>query len=255
MTGYRCKSRGCQCWVSRIQGHLIFTMGRCAIPIQQQFIILRAFLNDIPSSSIHLQHNIPHATIERYIARVRAHITTWVKETQSEIIGSDDKDIPDVEVDECTVAKFPSGKSRAPMSWIGYIGLVSRGFPSSLVLEALPSKNTTVRAPGPGPISSAVWQPIASRWLEHGNLVMHTDSARAYKAPIAGVHHTTVVHQLKKVEGRWIPPTFSSTINFDIAKGYRKKFKSGTQTIDRFWTHLRREFRRRQSNRILIKCA
>ena len=249
MTGYRCKSRGCQWWISRIEGHPIFTTGRRAIAIQQQFIILRAFLNDIPSSSIHLQYNIPHATIERYVARIRTHITTWVKETQSEIRFTDDKNIPEVEVDECTVAKFPSGNRRAPMSWIGYIGLVRRGFPSSLVLEALPVKNTAARAPGPGPISSAVWQPIASRWLEHANLVMHTDSARAYKAPIAGVHHTTVIHQLKKIQGRWVPPTFSSTINIKTGKGCKKKFKSGTQTIDGFWAHLRRELRRRPSNR------
>ena len=254
ITGYRCRSKGCQWWVSRIEGHPIFTTGRRAIPIQQQFIILRAFLNDILSSSIHLQYNIPHATIERYVARIRAHITTWVKETQFEIRFIDDKNIPEDEVDECTVAKFPSGNQRAPMSWIGYIGLLRRGFsffsktPPSLALEALPVKNTAARAPGPGPISPAVWQPIASRCLEHGNLVMHTDSARAYKAPIAGVHHTTVIHQLKKIEGRWVPPTFS-TINIDTAKGYKKKFKSGAQTIDRFWTHLRRELRRRPSNR------
>ena len=77
------------------------------------------------------------------------------------------------------------------------------------VLEPLPVRNTHQRAPGPGPISSEQWAPLKEHYLENNNLVLHTHSARAYKAPITGVVHTRVVRQVKKVNGVWLPPTFS----------------------------------------------
>ena len=42
MNGHRCKPKGCQARISRIHGHPIFQIGPKAIPVDQQFIILRA---------------------------------------------------------------------------------------------------------------------------------------------------------------------------------------------------------------------
>ena len=250
MNGYRCKRRGCQARISRIQGHPIFQIGPKALPVDQQFTILRAYLNGISASSMHLQYNLAHTTIARYISRIRKHIVSWVREQQASISFADDTSLVEVEVDECTLARFPSGNKDYPVSWIGYVGMVRRGHAHTLVLEPLPVRNTRQRAPGPGPISSEEWAPLKEHYLENNNLVLHTDSARAYKAPITGVVHTRVVHQVKKVNGVWLPPTFSRDAKIRCPlTGKKIKVRSGTQTIDGFWTHLRGALRSRPSNK------
>ena len=250
MNGYRCKSRGCQARISRIHGHPIFQIAKSVIPVNQQFLILRAYLNGISATSMHLQFNLAHTTIGRYISRIRSHIVSWVRQHQKTISFEDHTNLVEVEADECTVARFPSGKKEHPVSWIGYVGMVRRGHAATLVLEPLPIRNTRQRAPGPGPISSEEWAPIKEHYLANKNLVLHTDSARAYKAPITGVVHTRVVHQVKKVNGVWLPPTFSRDVKIRCPLTSKKvKVRSGTQTIDGFWTHLRGALRSRPSNK------
>ena len=81
---------------------------------------------------------------------------------------------------------------------------MARGRPDSLVLEKLPVKETTGRAPGPGPIQLSTWRIYAQRYISKAHLVLHTDAAKAYSKPIEGVLHTKVIHQKKKVNGKWV---------------------------------------------------
>ena len=127
-----------------------------------------------------------------------------------------------------------------PLSWISYIGMIQRGLPDSLKLYALPIKQTTRRAPGPGPIDSPTWQQISSEQFVGSKVVIHTDSARAYRAPVKGCLQTMVVHQLKKVDGQWVQPTWSTTKDLTLPHGGTLRVRSGTQTIDGFWAHLKR---------------
>ena len=105
----------------------------------------------------------------------------------------------------------------------------------------MPLRSTKERAPGPGPITLALWRPIAAQYLSGRALILHTDSARAYKERIPMVRHTSVVHQLKKVGKKWIQPSFVKTFMMRLPGGKKVKIRSGTQTIDGFWTHLRRQ--------------
>ena len=90
--------------------------------------------------------------------------------------------------------------------------MARRGHAHRLVLKPLLILNTRQRAPGLGPISSEEWAPIKEHDLENNNLVLHTDSAKAYKVPITGVVHTRVVHQIKKVNGVWLPHTHTHSL-------------------------------------------
>eukprot|EP00971_Amphidinium_carterae_P289205 5742381-Amphidinium_carterae.1 len=121
--------------------------------------------------------------------KVRQHISSWVL-TQQDLVdftkkGSGER-LYEIEVDEVTLAKMPSGDDRLPVLWISYLGIVRRGDPSSLKLVRLPLRKTKARAPGPGPITSRMWAPHAAS-LAGKNLIMHANSARAYKKKIEGV--------------------------------------------------------------------
>lgn len=68
------------------------------------------------------------------------------------------------------------------------MGAVARSF--SLVLIQLPCVTTRKRAPGPGAIKKVHWTKIAKTWLKGRNIILHTDSARSYKAKVAGASMT-----------------------------------------------------------------
>ena len=153
-------------------------------------------------------------------------------------------DFMDVEADECTVTKYHSGDRENPVAWVAYVGLVKRGDPRSLKLIRMPIRKTKARAPGPGPITLNIWRPLAKKYLAGRSLILHTDSARAYQEPIPGVQHTSVVHQLKKIKGKWVQPKFVETVKFIKPDGQKLIVKSGAQTIDGFWSHLKRQVTR-----------
>ena len=117
--------------------------------------------------------------------------------------------------------------------------MVQRGRPDTLVLHQLPTKSTSRRSPGPGPIDLATWQKIAEKYFVGSRVVIHTDSARAYWAPVRGCLQTRVVHQLKKVNGIWTKPIFARNTLLDMPNGKKLQVRSGTQCIDGFWAHLR----------------
>ena len=142
-------------------------------------------------------------------------------------------------MDEVTLCKYETDDPKKPIAWISYIGMMQRGVPSSLVLHQLPTKSTTRKSPGPGPIDMKTWQHYAERYFRGKQVVIHTDSARAYRAPVQGCLQTRVVHQIKKIDGVWTKPVFARTTLLDLPSGQRLAVKAGTQCIDGFWAHLR----------------
>lgn len=46
---------------------------------------------------------------------------------------------------------------------------------------------------GPGAVRKVEWAPLAKKWLQGGNSILHTDSAKSYKAAVPGVPHDRAV--------------------------------------------------------------
>ena len=120
--------------------------------------------------------------------------------------------------------------------------MVQRGRPSSLILIRLPDRTTGVRAPGPGPLRKRDWEPIFRRYIMGRQVVLHTDSARAYDAYTQGIGKTRVVHQMKRdEEGNWHKPHFTQTERIKVSDDEMVSVVAGTQYIDGFWRILRQE--------------
>eukprot|EP00435_Cladocopium_sp_Y103_P025204 s23_g6.t1 len=81
------------------------------------------------------------------------------------------------------------------------------------------------------------WKPLADRLLKDRQVILHTDSARSYKAKVRGVLHDSVVHQKKrmKVGGKfvWRSPKFVKLVTHKLPCGKKQRVKAGTQIIDR----------------------
>ena len=75
--------------------------------------------------------------------------------------------------------------------------------------------------------------------------MLHTDSARSYKAKIEGVIYDKVVHQKKRVYNKklkrytWLNPKFTKVVKHKLPNGKVLKVKAGTQIIDRCWAFLK----------------
>ena len=97
---------------------------------------------------------------------------------------------------------------------------------------------------GPGPIRKTDWKPIASKFLQNKNVILHTDGAKAYKLRVPGVLHDNVVHKKQKVfikgKATWVKPNFTKIWTHKLPNSKKTlTVKAGTQIIDRFWGHLR----------------
>lgn len=129
------------------------------------------------------------------------------------------------------------------------MGAMGRNFGkrTSRVTFRLNPATTKKRAPGPGPIRKRDWKPIATKLLSNKEVVLHTDGARAYTLKLPKVFHCNVVHKKKKakINGKvcWLQPQYTKVYTLKLPGGKNLKVKSGTQTIDRFWRHLREEFK------------
>eukprot|EP00971_Amphidinium_carterae_P139541 2764882-Amphidinium_carterae.1 len=109
---------------------------------------------------------------------------------------------------------------------------------------------TKARSPGPGPITKKEWSEMAGHTIEDPvhDIVMNTDSARAYQMKFNKVHHTKVVHQKKKIGKVWVRPTFVKRVRLTIQKK-KYTFLAGTQTVDGMWQKIRDEAKNRQGGR------
>eukprot|EP00971_Amphidinium_carterae_P260987 5177525-Amphidinium_carterae.1 len=104
----------------------------------------------------------------------------------------------------------------------------------------MPIRSTSMRSPGPGPITLAMWRPLTRSCFVKGQpVVLHTDSARAYSLDVPDITHTSIVHQLKRINGVWVQPVFTKVKEITLSNGDVIQVKAGTQTIDGFWSHLR----------------
>eukprot|EP00971_Amphidinium_carterae_P077943 1541969-Amphidinium_carterae.1 len=116
-------------------------------------------------------------------ARVRSHLRDFVVSQQATIKLDVPGHRPDIEADEVTFAKRAVDGG---VTWTQYLGMVRRGAPDSLIMIKLPDRVTSKRAPGPGPLLKDDWLPIAEQFLSGKDVVLNTDSARAYEAEIEG---------------------------------------------------------------------
>ena len=84
-------------------------------------------------------------------------------------------------------------KKNETIMWEQWRGCHS-AWPSSyyLVLRKLIPKLTVKRAPGPGAIRKTGWNTIANELLLDRKVILHTDSAKSYKAKVQGVLHDKV---------------------------------------------------------------
>ncbi|CAE7239342.1 unnamed protein product [Symbiodinium sp. CCMP2592] len=102
-----------------------------------------------------------------------------------------------------------------------------------------PSKTmmpTKPRSPGPGPIKKCDWKPIADKRLKDKQVLLHTDSARAYNSKTRGVLHASVVHKKRQVSvgGRWVwqQPTYVKLRKVLLPINKRLTVKIRTQIVD-----------------------
>ena len=122
------------------------------------------------------------------------------------------------------------------LTWANYLGMAARGFPQSLVFLLLPNRVTSDPDPGPGPIRLQDWKHIASEYVAGSQLVLRSDSARAYDYSIENVVHkktevTKVDHQMKKVDSKWKDPYYTKFLTFTLPDRSKFKIVAGTQCI------------------------
>ncbi|CAK0830227.1 unnamed protein product, partial [Prorocentrum cordatum] len=251
---YRCRSKRCQKFVLPHHDHPVFSHGRgnASAPFADKVAVCMCATWDVAQSKCHQITGNSHKLIENVYTRLDSARMKYVKKKEKSItFGAIDK-WPDVEADEVDLGKRDDAEKDdqdKPVQWEQWGGLVERGRPNTLVLTRLDPCTTKRRAPGPGPIRKRDWKPIAKRHLENREVVLHTDGAKAYKLKIPKVLHDNVVHMKKKVTlrgvARWIKPKYSEVVAHRLPTGEQMYTKSGTQIIDRFWSHLRKHLQSR----------
>jgi hypothetical protein len=141
------------------------------------------------------------------------------------------------------------------VEWEQWCGIIQRGQPSTLVLHRLTPPAGKARAPGPGAVRKVEWKPLAKKWLQGRQIILHTDSAKSYKLKVPDVLHDRVVHKKKRVKVgtkfRWIAPKYVEMQRHKVP-GSKKviKCKSGTQIIDRCWKFLKARLNINQHSRV-----
>ena len=179
----RCFSRSCRHRFIGWKPHPVLSFHGNAFSWADQAALLTMILQDVPNHLIHSLGGFQHTVIEQWKAKFRSHIRKFVDEHQNQIKFHIPGEWVDVEADEVTLGKRALTSSGRIVKWIQYIGLMRRGSPETLVLLQLPPRRTTSKAPGPGPLLKSVWSPIAEKFLRGQQVILHTDSAKAYLLP------------------------------------------------------------------------
>lgn len=90
---------------------------------------------------------------------------------------------------------------------------------------------------------STSWKPLALKHLAHRKAILHTDSAKSYKAKVPGMVRDAVVHAKKKVrkgnKTSWKAPQYVRVVSHKLPDGRILKVKAGAQHIDRAWRFLK----------------
>lgn len=207
-----------------------------------QAAVLCCALAGVPVTSVPVILNMDHKPVSRIYTNLELARSRHVLKKEKGIHFGAKQRWCDVEADEVDVGKEVQMDQKTA-TWEQWGGIVERGQPHSLVLFHLRAKATAVRSPGPGPISKRDWKPIAKKFLEGRQVILHTDGAKAYKMKLAGLLHDNVVHKKKKVIVRgkavWVKPSYTKIWTHKLPNGKKLTVKAGTQIIDRFWGHLR----------------
>ena len=234
----RCPSRGCQKRILWTHGHPLLHQNNTSIPIGHQAAVYLGILLGCSQHALAVQFDTTRSNIEKYVDRIKQFVASFVLKQQAHItFGNDGNDWQEVEVDEVTLSKTLIDKKK--YRWGNFIGLIARGVPRSLWISRLPDRDTALRAPGPGPIRSKDWEPIAKALIDNKGVILHSDSARAYKKNFRRMARTMVIHCKKWKNGVWVRPHFTKVRKVDC-NGKAKYVKSGTQMIDGVWSLMRK---------------
>ncbi|CAE7212292.1 unnamed protein product [Symbiodinium sp. CCMP2592] len=259
---HRCNNYKCTAAITPYHLHPLFSecMGPQKQSLQMQSAMLLLNLHKVPQSTIHLVLDINHkaiedmeagACLEKKLCRLRKD---FVEKEEKKIVFGNKRTWVDVEADEATfdkrdISKDPDlkhliSKPNNTTLWEQWAGIVQRGQPRTLILRKLNPKLTPTRAPGPGAIRKIEWKSLAQEKLRDRKVVLHTDSAKSYKAKVDGVIHDRVVHCKKrvKINGKyqWTSPKYVTMVTHKVPGSNKKlKVKSGTQIIDRAWRFLK----------------
>ena len=222
--------------------HPVFFCGRGHTPLKNQAAVLCCALAGVPVTSVPIILDLDHKPVERLFKNLELALCQHVLKKEKHIKFGAKHKWSDVEADEVDVGKeVEEGQKEA--RWEQWGGLVQREDPSTLALFRLSTKKTALRAPGPGPITKRDWKPVAKKFLQGKDVILHTDGAKAYTMKIPGVLHDNVVHNKKKVTVKgtqvWVNPKYTKEWTHQLPNGKKLKVKAGTQLIDRFWGHLR----------------
>ena len=251
---WRCDCWDCQHRMPLAKDNPIFTYGHGAVPLQKQMVALMCAWANIDQTKCELAFGLSKWVVEGIYKRWYQVASNYVIDVQGAMKLGTGRTWMDAEVDEVTIRKKLKKESEpttqkkpvvqkkpAQMTWpCNFLGILVRGFPKQLVLEELPLRETDVRAPGPGPLTVEHWMPLSERWCAGRKLIVHSDSARAYKRKIRGCLHDSVVHKKRRVKvgGKWTwqKPIYTKTVKHKLP-GSRTtvKVKAGTQYIDGFW--------------------
>ncbi|CAJ1337677.1 unnamed protein product [Effrenium voratum] len=169
----------------------------------------------------------------------------FVEQEEKKISFGGKKQWQDVEADECAfdkadmtkdVAYKEAVKAGKPILWEQWSGTMARGKPSTLIMSRLSPALTVRRAPGPGAIRKIDWAPLAKKHLQGRHVILHTDSAKSYKAKVDGVHHDSVVHckkliTLKNGKKKWSSPQYVRVVTHRLRDGTQLKVKAGAAFV------------------------
>ena len=251
---HQCTAKACRSWVLPWGGCPLLHHGRRSAPLRQQLInLLCLCTNNSVTATIHLtghsRKSVAHSRSLLLLAR-KLH----AQRVEKSMMFGHAREAPptawhDVEVDEASFGKalirVPRNPEDKVMRWENWIGLVRRGHPRSLMLIRSTNPPTAARSPGPGPITKQQWRSIAKAHLEGRHVVIHTDSARAYReVRIPGTVRDHVVHKKRRIFNKatgkytWLRPKYVKTAKHRI-QGKTITRKAGTQTIDRCWRFLK----------------
>ena len=207
--------------------------------------------SDASEATTHKVTGKNHKMIEDMSKKLDFAKKAYVEKREKKIKYGQGQKWKDVEGDEVDLKKelTDDGPKRKPAIWEQWAGFVERGAPETLRLDRLPTRRTSKRAPGAGPLRKRDYKPIADAHFKNKQIILHTDGAKAYRLKVPGVWHDNVVHKAKKlkVKGKfiWVRPKYVKMYKHTMKDGTKVVVKCGTQIIDRFWSTARKYLKNR----------